>query len=144
VSNNAVQARHSFENFSWATCVGTQEKKRSDTRTLTSSHAPAATPPAEFAAACMTRDANFIDLEGEAWAALDNLPNDLEGEKKEKREVDFVGPVWGGDNGVCCCLLEVADGEKNENKEDVFEGPVCGGDIGACGCVGEEAEYGCM
>ncbi len=54
---------------------------------------PAATPPAELAAACMTNDANLIDLEGEACAALDNLANDLDGEKNEKREDDFVGPV---------------------------------------------------
>jgi hypothetical protein len=54
---------------------------------------PAATPPAEFAAACMMTDASLMDLEGEACAALDNLPNDLEGEKNEKNEEAFEGPV---------------------------------------------------
>ena len=55
--------------------------------------APAATPPAELAAACMTSDANLMDLEGEAWAALDNLPNDLDGVKKENTEDVLEGPV---------------------------------------------------
>ena len=55
--------------------------------------APAATPPAEFAAACIRTDASFIDLEGEAWAALVNLPNALDGENNEKKEDVFVGPV---------------------------------------------------
>ena len=54
---------------------------------------PAATPPAEFAAACMMTDANLMDLEGEACAELDNLLNALEGEKNEKNEDAFEGPV---------------------------------------------------
>jgi hypothetical protein len=41
----------------------------------------------------MTSDASLIDLEGDACAALDNLPNDLVGEKNENRDDDFVGPV---------------------------------------------------
>jgi hypothetical protein len=48
----------------------------------------------------MMTDANLMDLEGEAWAACDNLPNDLEGEKNEKNDDVLEGPVCGGDKGV--------------------------------------------
>jgi hypothetical protein len=41
----------------------------------------------------MTSDANLMDLEGEAWAALDNLLNDLDGVKKENTEDVLEGPV---------------------------------------------------
>ena len=54
---------------------------------------PAATPPAEFAAACMMTEASFMDLEGEAWAALVILANALVGENRENKDEDFEGPV---------------------------------------------------
>ena len=50
-------------------------------------------PPAEFAAACMMTEASFMDLEGEAWAALVILANALVGEKRENKDEDFEGPV---------------------------------------------------